>query len=224
MVETGLQLPASLSEYFDTDHSALNPHNVGFGFFVYGTFAIFLVRYLAEWLGQLGYDQVHLIGRPTSAVFDLVGLVLLFAIGRHLYGRRVGLLAALIGAFTVLLIQHAHFFVVDPVANVFILAGLYLAIRVQEDGKPWRYAAFGAALGMAVSSKISAAPLALVIVLAVALRVAQAERPRREDELMRGLVGVLLAAVVSFLAFRVFQPYAFEGPSFFGLRPNPQCM
>ena len=224
MVETGLQLPASLSEYFNTDVSSLNPHNVGFGFFVYGTLPIFLVRYVAEGLGQLGYDQVHLIGRATSAVFDLVGLVLLYAIGRRLYGRRVGLLAALIGAFTVLLIQHAHFFVVDPVANVFILAGLYLAIRVQEDGKPWTYAAFGAALGMAVASKISAAPLALVIVLAAALRVAQAERTRREDELVRGLVGVLLAAVVSFLAFRVFQPYAFEGPSLFGLRPNPKWL
>ena len=41
---------------------------------------------------------------------------------------------------------------------------------------------------------------------------------------MRGLVGVLLAAVLSFLAFRVFQPYAFEGPSFFGLRPNPKWL
>src|SRR3990170_4487830 len=80
MVETGLLLPASLSEYFNTDVSTLNPHNVGFGFFVYGTLPIFLVRYLAEWLGQLGYDQVHLIGRATSGVFDLVGLVLLYAI------------------------------------------------------------------------------------------------------------------------------------------------
>ena len=46
----------------------------------------------------------------------------------------------------------------------------------------------------------------------------------RDDEIVRGLIGVLLAAVVAFLAFRIFQPYAFEGPSFFGLRPNPKWL
>ncbi|HSB90889.1 MAG TPA: glycosyltransferase family 39 protein, partial [Anaerolineales bacterium] len=222
MVETGIRLPSSIGEYFDTDRSGLNPHNVGYGFFVYGTLPIFMVRYLADWLGQLGYDQVHLIGRATSAVFDLIGLVLLYAIGRRLHSRRVGLLAALIGAFTVLFIQHSHFFVVDTVTNVFILVGLYLAIRVQEDGLLWRYAVFGLVLGMAVASKISAAPLAGIVVLAAGFHVLRAERSRRDDEIVRGLIGVLLAAFVAFLAFRIFQPYAFSGPGFFGLRPNPK--
>jgi hypothetical protein len=47
MVETGLRLPASLAEYFDTARSPLNPHNSGFTFFVYGTFPIFFVRLAA---------------------------------------------------------------------------------------------------------------------------------------------------------------------------------
>jgi len=33
---------------------------------------------------------------------------------------------------------------------------------------------------------------------------------------------VLLAALLSLLAFRVAQPYAFEGPGFFGIRPSPE--
>jgi hypothetical protein len=32
---------------------------------------------------------------------------------------------------------------------------------------------------------------------------------------------VTLGALVSILAFRIFQPYAFSGPGFFGLKPNP---
>ena len=31
-----------------------------------------------------------------------------------------------------------------------------------------------------------------------------------------------IAAFVSLLVFRIFQPYAFLGPGFFGVRPNPQ--
>ena len=50
--------PAGLLEsYFDSARSALNPHNVGYGFFVYGTFPLLAVRALAEVLGAAGYDQ-----------------------------------------------------------------------------------------------------------------------------------------------------------------------
>ncbi len=62
LVETAIQPPESLSDYFDTANSKLNPRNVGYGFFVYGTFPIFLVRYIAEWTGMAGYDQVHILG------------------------------------------------------------------------------------------------------------------------------------------------------------------
>ncbi|HET7012238.1 MAG TPA: DUF2298 domain-containing protein [Anaerolineales bacterium] len=224
MVETGIRPPSSLGEYFDTDRSSLNPHNAGYNFFVYGTLPIFLVRYVAEWTGQTGYDQVHLVGRAVSAVFDLIGLVLLYAIGRRLYGRTVGLLAALLGAFTVLLVQHSHFFVVDPVANVFVLTGIYLAIRAQEDGSYKWYALFGLTLGAAVASKINTVALAGVIALAAGARWLQQEKPRRGDELMRGIVGVVLAATVAFITFRVAQPYAFVGPTFFDVRPNPKWL
>ncbi len=94
MVETDIRLPDSLWQYFDTATSPLNPYNAGHGFFVYGTLPIFSVRLLAEWTGNTGYDQVTLLGRTTSAVFDLISVVLIYLIGARLYRRRVGLLAA----------------------------------------------------------------------------------------------------------------------------------
>src|SRR3990172_12953388 len=71
MVETGLGLPGSVGEYFDTETSPLNPHNAGFSFFVYGTLPVFIVRLLAEISGMTGYDKVHLVGRAASAGFDV---------------------------------------------------------------------------------------------------------------------------------------------------------
>ncbi len=44
--------------YFDTYCSPLNPQNRGYSFFVYGDLPIVVVRYIAGWVGQTGYDQV----------------------------------------------------------------------------------------------------------------------------------------------------------------------
>ncbi len=224
LVESSLQIPDSISAYFDTQNSLLNPYNVGHRFFVYGTFPIFLVRYLAEWVGQTGYDEIHLVGRMVSATFDLISIVLVYYIAKHLYDQRVGLLAAVFTTFSVLLIQHAHFFVVDPVANTFILAGFYFAVRVLDENRPIDYAFFGIALGLSVACKISAAPLAATVALAAVMFIFKLEAERRQEAFKQVAVFLLLAAGVSLITFRIFQPYAFKGPSFFNIGLNPDWL
>jgi YYY domain-containing protein len=224
LVEGSLQPVDSLAAYFDTEHSTLNPNNVGHSFFVYGTLPIFIVRYVADWVGQTGYGEVYLVGRALSATFDMLSVLLVFLIGSHLYRRRVGLLAAAFASVSVLLIQHAHFFVVDPFANTFILAGFYFAVRVLNEGKRWDYAVFGVLFGMAMASKISALPLAGMAVLAAGARYFRAELEARQDAFKQAAIGLTLAAFLSLLTFRIFQPYAFAGPGFFGLRPNPHWL
>jgi YYY domain-containing protein len=224
MVETGIELPGSIGEYFNTQESAFNPYNKGFGFFVYGTFPIFLVRYVADLVGRTGYDEIYLVGRGISALFDLVSILLLYAIGKRLYDQRVGLLAAFFMATSVLLIQHAHFFVVDSVANTFVLAGFYFAVRALEERRVQDYAFFGISLGLAVASKINTAPMAGLIVLAGLVYIGKADPSRREKEFVRTLGLWILAAVASLITFRIFQPYAFTGPSILNILPNPQWL
>ncbi|HEY45229.1 MAG TPA: hypothetical protein G4O14_00445 [Anaerolineae bacterium] len=224
MVEGALQLPSSLGEYFNTEVSKLNPHNVGHGFFVYGTFPIFIVRYVVEWIGEIGNGDIRIIGRGVSATFDLISILLIYLIGKRLYRRRVGLIAALFTGLSVLLIQHAHFFVVDSIANTFVLAGFYFALLVLDEGRPADYLLFGLALGMAVASKINTAPLAGVVALAGLHRVWKADQDSRQRELYKTFALLIAAAIVSLLTFRVLQPYAFEGPSFFDVKLNPKWL
>ena len=101
-VETALKTVRSFSEYWDTANSTLNPHNVGYTFFVYGTLPIFLVRYVAEWIGQTGYSEVMLVGRQLSAIADLLVVFLVYLTASRVFDRRVGLIAASFSAFTVL--------------------------------------------------------------------------------------------------------------------------
>ena len=82
--------------------------------------------------------------------------------------------------------------------------------------------AFGIALGCAVSSKLNSAPVAFILPLAFGLVVWKAPPHERSKWLLNAVIYLGLAAFVSILVFRILQPYAFSGPGFFGLRPNPQ--
>src|SRR5512135_1787220 len=93
-VGTDISPVHSLSEYFDTAHSSLNPNNRGHGFYVYGTLPMFLARYVAEWqYGAADWVTMTKVGRALSALADLGTVLMVYLIGRRLYGRWVGLLA-----------------------------------------------------------------------------------------------------------------------------------
>src|SRR5262249_29976640 len=79
-------------------------------------------------LNLTDYYQIHKVGRVLSMLFDLGSVLMVFLIGRRLYGRRVGLLAALLLALAVLPIQLAHFFTVDSATAFFTLLTVYWAV------------------------------------------------------------------------------------------------
>jgi len=135
MVESSISPVESLGDYFDTETSSLNPHNRGHGFFVYGTLPIFIVRYVAEWLGNTGYGQVYLVGRALSALIDLAVVWLVFLTASRLYDKRVGVLSAAFYAFAVLPIQQSHFFTVDTFINFFTFLAVYFAVEVSMCGE-----------------------------------------------------------------------------------------
>ncbi len=244
MVETSIVPVESLGDYFNTAESSLNPHNRGHGFFVYGTLPIFIVRYVADWLGDTGYGQVYLVGRALSALTDLAVVWLVYLTASRLYDRRVGVLGAAFYAFAVLPIQQSHFFTVDTFTNFFTFLAIYFAVEVLTSGERgagseevplsarhaprlwshpvfWPSMLFGLVLGMAVASKVNAAPVAVVLPGAAALYLLRLTPGERQREAGRVMLYVVLAGLVGLLTFRMMQPYAFSGPGFLGLKPNP---
>ncbi len=123
--------------YFDTANSPLNPANRGYPFFVYGTLPIFIVRYLGEMIGETGYHEITLVGRQVSALFDLVTVFLVFAIGTRLSNKWVGLLGAVFYALAVLPIQLSHYMTVDTVTNSFAYLAVFAAVwaLMRRSGK-----------------------------------------------------------------------------------------
>lgn len=251
MVETDIAPVNSLAEYFNTDTSTLNPQNRGHSFYVYGDLPIILVRYLAEWTGQTGYDQVNVLGREASAAIDLLTILLVYLIGSRLYKPIVGVLAAAFSAFAVMQIQLSHFFAVDNFANFFTTLAIFSAVLIYTNrksksadhpigdqidapvtfdtiwggiSKRWEdvslYILFGVALGCAMASKVNTLPLAVVLPAAALAWYVKASREEKQRWIGPILRNLIIAAGVAFLTFRIFQPYAFTGPGFFGVIPN----
>lgn len=262
MVVSSVSIPSGVGAYFDTSSSSLNPHNRGYGFYVYGTLPLILVRLAGEWLGKTGFGEIYLVGRVLSAAVDLLTVVMVYLITLRLTRRKwAGVLAAGFQAFSVLPVQLSHYFTVDTFTNFFTFLAFYFAVEIataqpvsrprlvragildQDEStssenarQPWlawltgsrehlgAYLLFGLALGLAVASKVSSAPLALALPAAALIyydRLPPEERRRQQWILLRNLC---LAAVASFLVFRICQPYAFSGPGFFGLAPNQRWL
>jgi YYY domain-containing protein len=115
-------------------------------------------------------------------------------------------------------------------SSFFACLGAYFS-RFFADRLFWFSAAFGLALGMAVASKLNAFPLAILLPGALAVRYfggrdeahtsyassSTAAHRSFEGFLSKMFVFMVVGALFSFLAFRVFQPYAFSG---LGLNPR----
>lgn len=255
MVETAISPVEKPGDYFNTDVSSLNPNNRGYTYYVYGTLPLFITRYVAQWFNMTGYDQVNVVGRVLSGVFDLGTVFLVYLIGKRLYrNAKLGLLAALFSSLAVLQIQLSHYFAVDTFANFFTYAAVYIAVLIMtgeplkrlpvavtdSDDPPaqsilphwvtmhWKtlasYALFGIFFGMAMACKVSAYPLALLLPLAAWLHYARQNPEDRQNWTPVLLRNLVLAGVIAFLVFRIFQPYAFTGPGFFGMKLNPNWL
>ncbi len=171
-----------------------------------------------------GYGSLF-VGRAISALVDIATIALVFELGRALRGRWVGLFAALAYAVCASAIQYAHFYVADPMLSLACAAALVAAVHLAR-GRGRGVLVLGAiAAGWAGASKVSGLSVAVIVLGgAIAARLPAARDAWREppDPATRlparawGAVRPIVAdgalvAVVTFLTFRVLQPYAFDG-------------
>jgi len=187
------------------------------------------------------YYEVYKVGRAWSASFALLSVIVIFFLGCRLYGARVGLLAALLLALAVLPIQIAHFFTVDSATAFFTLLSIYWAVRLAQNGGLGSAIALGLSIGAAMACRVTMATLGVLAVVALAQRLlinqpadVEAEEPLSSDDSvyftpktrnlspLAGLALIGLAGLLSILSFRLLQPDAFVGTSFFDLRPEPR--
>ena len=141
-------------------------------FYNYGTFYFYLVSF-AHTLGrgwglipttpngadsfspQAAPEQaaLFLAGRLVTALLGTATIAVIYALGRRLFGRKVGLLAALLYAVTPIAAQHAHFLTVDVPAAFFVSLALLWAARLLTRQTWADYVLAGVWCGLAAATK-----------------------------------------------------------------------
>jgi len=233
----GIGLPHSWAEFW-SPASPLNPHFSAYGHLPFYATALF--SHILGWLGRTiggplsglslaDVSDAGIIesGRVLSGLADTGTLLFVYLIGRLVFDRSVALLAALLGCFTVLDLEFAHFANVDTYLAFCTTGALYFCVRIARYGRPRDYAWAGAWLGFALACKVSAAPLIVPLVVAHLYRGAERRVEVRDD--LRLSVGtsrggtsrparralpanpllLLLALAVAVVAVFVTMPYAF---------------
>jgi hypothetical protein len=230
---TQLSMPETLADYFNTRISPISPYHkydemgvqIGSGpdnRMRWGQWPIIIIRQVAEWTGNTGYDELRLMGRQLSAAADVLALMLIYLIGARLYNERTGLLAAALSALAVMQVQQSHFMTSDNFAVFFTALAMLAATMIathkgrSHAASAFWYALFGIALGMTVAARINLAPLAGLVGVAALIAISRREglvRPGLVQGVLRTLPLLVLAALVSLATFRVTQPMSFRAPS-----------
>jgi hypothetical protein len=228
MVTDNLRFPTTLTHYFNTSLSTLNPHNVGYNFYVYGTFPLTVTKAAAIILDMDNYGDITIVGRFLSAVLELGIIYLIFLTAKQITQKtKPALLAAFLYAVMWTPIQLAHFYAVDPWLVFFLTLTLYLTLKLLR--RPPKSSLvprasyllpllLGASLGLAAASKITALFLTPLIALAALYSLFQSRQKLVTCSLWLG------AALAAALTFRLAQPYFFLRPGFFDLTPNPKIL
>jgi len=157
------------------------------------------------WLGEEVFYQAPLYPYGLSLVLPAEGggllrvyvlqtlagmgiLLLLFAIGRSAFGRRAGLLAAVMGLAYAPMTFYETKILATVMGMALSLVAIWLLLVAERDEKPWFWAGGSVALGLAVLCRPQLLPVAPLIALGLLLRY------RRE--LRRALIPSLIVLLV----------------------------
>ena len=146
------------------------------------------------------FERLTIVGRGLSALYDTLTVLVVGLLGRRLWGRQAGWLAAGFTALAVMHIQQAHFATVDTALTLLVMLALWSMVRVAGQATSVGSVLSGLLVGLAAGSK---APGALLVVPLIVVYV------RRDDENgMRIDTNLWMALLAMALAFAITNPYA----------------
>ena len=210
-----------LTSLLNADESPWNPR-----WFPYGSYPLYQLKATQILLSpfmDFEFGDLRFAGRTLSALADTGTVLVVLLLGTRIFGRRTGILAAILVAFSVIHIQLSHFYTVETFFTLFITLSLFFLFKVLEQGRLRDSALTGVFVGLALATKVSATPV-LAAVAAAYLMYAFSEdgwrlslqRPTGE-KLARALGGSALTLGVAGLTFFVVAPFAIlDWPTFLG--------
>jgi hypothetical protein len=158
-------------------------------------------------------EVFFLIGRFLTVLMGVGTVLLLYLLGKRMFGPRAGAIAALLLVFSLEHARMSHDMLPD-VPMVFFLVLAFLSIwNIAEKGRTRDYLWAGVAAGLAMTTKYGGLLLFIPIFLAHIYRIRETKRPAREIILSPRLIG---SGLVFLAVFVLGSPYVvLDFPKFF---------
>ncbi len=168
------------------------------GFFVYQLMV--MVKLVAAWGGDNA--QLILAARVFTALYGWATIWIVYLLGVRLAGRSTGVIAAALFAVTGVATLHSHYAVTDTPMTALAIATVWLTVRAGQR-LSYREMAFAAVVaGLAVSTKYSAAPVALIPGFGFLALAARGRLSMR-----RRAAGFVAMGAIAVAAFLITSPY-----------------
>lgn len=203
MVVSSVRLPSNIFDYFNSKTSTLNPYNNNFNFYAYGIFPLLITRFFGEIFKLISYDQIFLVGRALAVIFDIGTTLLIFFISLKIFKKeKIAILSAFLYSICILPIQQSHFFTVDSFTIFFFNLAILLLISN-------KYLLSGFIFGLTLANKTSVIITVPIFLLFIFFT---------NKNISKRIKSIIIFLFFTFIAFRIFQPYAFDG--FIKFSPN----
>ena len=207
-VQPGIPSP---TVFLDASKSPLNPHWFPLGSMI--LYWLVLIKLLLAPVLTMGMNDLATVGRTLSALADVGTVAMVYFLGKRLYGRGAGLLAAVFVTFAAIDIQHSHYYRPEPFTNLFTLAAFWSMLNVVERRQLRDSVFLGIFIGLAFATKVSVLPLLLpvaVVYIYLFYRIRKdVAAEHRAEQREKVLVRLLAAGAVALAGYLFWTPYAF---------------
>ncbi len=224
MVGIAMKPMSTFGQYLDPQTSTFNPANIGYPFYVYGTFPIVITKIIAMNTGTDTYADFTLLGRMLSAIFDSLVILYIFKTlklleKKHSLSRNIKYWGAFFYAIAVLPIQLSHFLAVDTFLNFFTFSSFYYIVLYSYLRKK-RYIIISAILfGFALGCKISAIYY-IPLILLFLFKPLTEEKKQFTKHLLYRIKMFSFFGIIVYIAARIADPYLFQNANFLDITPN----
>ena len=211
----------SFTVFLDADKSPLNPH-----WFPLGSIILYVlvgIKLLASPFFTMELRDLAMAGRLLSTLADVGAVAMVYLLGKRLYSRNAGLLAAAFVAFAVVHIQHSHYYRPETFSNLFTLASFWFMMQVLEKNRIRDSALLGLFVGLAFATKISLAPILISLAAlygrlflgalrkpshAILAGTGEADPPDRPALLEKAALRALLGGFIAIAVYLLWTPYS----------------
>jgi hypothetical protein len=141
----------------------------------YGIGPIYMTRAIGDTLRLITGDQkwttdaphVTVIGRTLAAIASCMTIFFVYLIGLSLSSLLTASMAAWLVATSPLLVQYAHFHVPESLLTMWGVIILFISLQLFHKKNVWFCAGLGMLLGAAIATKITAASLFVIPLMAL---------------------------------------------------------